>query len=107
MTRQNELMQLIYSKLLWKRALIGAVIALVLVNIYVAGFGKYGAWIFWPISTVTVGGACGGIFYHLMDYVRQYGGWKKAAANILSVLVYILGLWLSLVAGLSQVGYWD
>jgi hypothetical protein len=60
-----------------------------------------------PLGTIAIGGACGGIFFYLMDYVRQYGGWKKVVANILCVPVYFVAMWMSLVFGLAQIGLWD
>lgn len=34
------------------------------------------------------------------------GGWKKILANIFSVIIFIIGLWLGSVLGLSGT-YWD
>jgi len=118
MTSQNELQHSLHNISLGKRALQGAGIALVLAIIFqlflllIGGLlvGKtfwQGVWEFFPLVTVTVGGALGGIVYYLMVQVWYPGGWKKVVATIFSALVYIVLLWLSLVAGFSATGHWD
>jgi hypothetical protein len=109
MTWQNELQRGLNSRFLLIRALQGAGIALVLLMIFLLLPKNivYGSWVLWPMLTVAIGGACGGIFYHLTGFLRSQGGWIKVAVIILCVLVYIVGLWLSLVYGLSVVGLWD
>ena len=118
MTAQNELQHSLHNKSLGKRALQGAGIALVLVIIFLSIIfpiggvlvGKkfwQGVWEFLPLVTVTVGGALGGIVYYLMVQVWYPSGWKKVLATIFSILVYIVLLWLSLVAGFSATGQWD
>lgn len=114
MTAHNQLRLLLDVNVLGKRMAQGAGIAFVLLVLFFTvvfftsknsiGLGNK---IFVPIMSVTVGGACGGLFYYLMGYVRMYGGWKKVFANITSLLVYIIGLWLSLVYGLSLIGLWN
>jgi hypothetical protein len=54
-----------------------------------------------PLIIVPAAGACGGLFYHLMDFLRRKGGWKKIAANLLSLVVFVVGLWLGAVLGLD------
>lgn len=96
----------VHSASLGKRMLIGAAIALTLITIFLlkAGapdpaWGKF--WMIRPLIIVPLAGACGGVFYHLMDTLRSKGGWKKIAANVLSVVVFIIGLWLGTVLGLN------
>jgi hypothetical protein len=111
MTWQSELQQILQSKTLIKRALQGAGIALILICIFILGAAtanaEFGSWVVWPILAVTAGGAGGGIFYCLMDLLRTQGGWKKALANIASILVYIAALYCSLILALSALGLWD
>ncbi|AKD05861.1 hypothetical protein PKOR_20390 [Pontibacter korlensis] len=87
----------------------GAGIALVLLAIFLSGGGDFnlGYWVLLPITTVSVGGALGGIIYSLMDHLRNQGRWKVAVANSLSLLLYIVSVWLSLVAALNVTGHWD
>jgi hypothetical protein len=108
MTQQNDLQQVLFSRSLGKRGLQGAALAFLLVMILVlTGPGLDENWVLIPISLVTIGGACGAIFYHVADYMRQQRGWSKIWINILCTLVYIAGLYLSLVYALSLVGLWD
>jgi hypothetical protein len=88
-----------------KRMLWGAGIALILISLLLLSAGEGNpAWPkFWwirPLLVVPFAGAMGGLFYHLMSYFRLQGGWKKIAANIISLIVYIIGLWLGTVLGL-------
>jgi hypothetical protein len=68
---------------------------------------NHGKWVFLPMLTVSIAGACGGAFYYLADYFRIQNGWNKLLVNIVSLLCYVAGLWLSLVFALSLVGLWD
>src|ERR1700750_2964443 len=106
MTWQNELQRGVQSRYLVIRALQGAGIALVLLMLFILftnGLAT-GSRLLWPLATVAVGGACGGIFFHLTGFLRSQGGWIRVAVIVLCVLVYIVGLWLSLVYGLSVIG---
>jgi predicted membrane channel-forming protein YqfA (hemolysin III family) len=109
MTEQNEFQHSLHPQSLGERAWQGAGIALVLLAIFLLSPEDidYGVWVILPMITVSVGGALGGIFHYLMDRLRCQGGWKKMMANIFSILVYILLLWLSLVAALNVTGHWD
>ena len=111
MTWQNEIQQILFSKTLIKRALQGAGIAFVLISIFILGTlaadTKAGTWLFIPIAAVTVGGAFGGVFYSIMDLFRHQGGWKKIAVTIISVLVYFLTLYFSLILALNAMGLWN
>lgn len=96
----------LHSSSLGKRLLWGAGIALILISFFLisAGAGSPEWPTFWrirPLVIVPFAGAMGGLFYHLMDYFRLQGGWKKIVANIVSLLVYIIGLWLGTVLGLD------
>jgi len=111
MTWQNEIQQLLFSKTLFKRALQGAGIAFVLISIFILGTlaadAKSGSWVLIPMSAVTVGGAFGGVFYCIMELFRYKSGWKKIAVNIISVLVYFLTLYFSLILALNAMGLWN
>ena len=108
MTQQDQLQQEVFSKTLLKRMLQGAAFALLLVMIIIlTGPGLDEDWVLVPISFVTAGGALGGLFYHVADYVRLQRNWSKVWINILCVIVYLIGLYLSLILALDRVGLWD
>jgi hypothetical protein len=110
MNRQNELLHILRSRLLIKRALQGAGIAFVLICIFllaVIGNVVIEAWLLVPIGAVTVGGALGGVFYFVMDILRSQGGWKKIWANVISIFVYLVLVYMSLILALSAIGLWD
>jgi hypothetical protein len=111
MTWQNDLQNILLSKLMLKRALQGAGIGLVLISIFILGAitanANVGTLVFIPMAAVAVGGACGGAFYCFMDLFRNQGGWKKHLANVISVLVYFIGCYMSLILALSAIGLWD
>jgi hypothetical protein len=105
MTLENNSTEKFPSGKLGKRMLIGAAIALVLILVFILPVEPNPAWPrFWmirPLIIVPLAGAMGGLFYHLMDYLRRWGTWQKVVANILSLLVYIVGFWLGTVLGLA------
>ena len=63
--------------------------------------------LFLPLLTVPVGGGIGGLFFHLMRPYRHQKGAIGLVALIISLLVFLVGIWLSLVAALSVIGLWD
>jgi hypothetical protein len=107
MTQRNESQtQPIHTASLGKRMLQGAGIALILITIFLFGAGEPDPgwprlWMLRPLVIVPLAGAMGGVFYYYMDHLRYQGGWKKALAIILSLMVYIIGLWLGTVLGLD------
>lgn len=113
MTANNQSWQIFNLSLMAKNVMVGAGIACVaiglflLVNYLLFGDLGFGYMIYLPFVTVTFGGACGGIFYYLMGYFRQFGTWQKVVSHIISLLVYFVALWLSLVAALAVTGHWD
>jgi len=108
MTQLTELTQVLFSKSLGKRGLQGAALAFLLVMILIlTGPGLDGEWILVPISLVTIGGACGGVFFYLANHLRQQRGWSKIWVNLVCFFVYGVGLYLSLIYALSLVGLWD
>lgn len=114
MNAANSLEPIIFNPKLGKRALIGATIAVSFILLFIAtsliakeGELAFGLWVLLPMFTVSVGGACGGIFYHIMDILRLRGTWQKIVANIISFFVYIIGCWMSLIIALAYLGFWD
>ncbi|MBG8553767.1 potassium transporter KefB [Hymenobacter guriensis] len=112
MTGSSEFPQSLHPASLGKRILQGAGLAFGLVVVFMTVFARganmpFGLWTVLPLLTVPVAGAFGGIVYHLMDYLRYQGSWQKLAANGISILVYFVGLWVSLVAAFAFTGLWD
>lgn len=107
MTQTNNLTkQPINSALLAKRMLIGAAIALILISVFLLGvhnpkpeWGKL--WMLKPLIVVPLAGAMGGLFYYFMNRFEYQGGWKKALVVAISLIIYIIGLWLGSVLGLN------
>jgi hypothetical protein len=109
--KDNLIIWPINWKSLGKRMLIGAFIGFVLITLFLMSAGEpnpdWGKW--WrikPMTMVPFAGAMGGVFYYIMDPFRVQGGWKMIVANIVSVLVFIIGLWMGSVLGLNGT-YWD
>jgi hypothetical protein len=112
MTAQN-LPQHYKFEMFSRRAFQGVAIAFILLTLFlIVNFifldpPEIGYWTLISYLTVSFGGAMGGIFFYLLQPFRNMGGWKKAAANVLSCIVYIIGLWISLVIALALTGLWD
>jgi hypothetical protein len=103
---QSKLAKQIHPVPLGKLLLIGAGIGLILISLFLlnAGepdptWGKY--WMVRPLVSVPLAGAAGGVFYYLMDGLRYWRGSRKILANVLSLLVFLLALWLGTVLGLA------
>jgi hypothetical protein len=86
--------------------LIGAIIGFTVIFFIVVSvdhprpeWGTY--WWIRPILVVPFAGACGGLAFHILGYFRQQGGWKMVGANVLSVLIFIIGMWMGIVLGLN------
>ncbi|MES3018126.1 MAG: potassium transporter KefB [Bacteroidota bacterium] len=86
--------------------MIGAGIALAVISLFVFGadnpdpaWGKF--WMIRPLIITPLAGATGGAFFYFMNQMRVKGKMNGVVAIILSVLVYIIGLWLGIVLGLD------
>ena len=106
MIKQNEINQILQSKYLIKRALLGAGMALVMVSLFLVRELDE-MWSLLPVTAVTLAGAFGGVFYHIADHLRQQKGWNKILINIFCALVYLAALYMSLVLALAITGHWD
>lgn len=103
--------QPIHPASLGKQMLVGAGIALSLITLFLLGvdepkpeWGKL--WMLKPLIVVPLAGAMGGALYHVIDYLRQQGKLPKVVAYSLSLIGYIIGLWLGTVLGLHGT-LWD
>lgn len=88
-----------------KSILIGAAIGLIAISFFVFGvdnanpeWGKL--WMIRPLIVTPIAGAVGGAFYYFMDY-QSCRGFNRTIAVILSLIVFIVGLWLGIVLGLA------
>ncbi|RYU97104.1 potassium transporter KefB [Emticicia agri] len=112
MTAKNNLTaQPSNSALLIKRVLTGAAIGLALIALFILPiktphpeWGPY--WMVRPFIVTPLAGALAGLCNHLLDFLRNQGGSKKILANVLMVIIYLIGLWMGMVAGLDGT-LWD
>jgi hypothetical protein len=112
MTQQNESQtQPNQPVSLAKPIVIGAAIGLILISFFVFGvdhpnpaWGKL--WMIKPLVIVPLAGASGGAFYYFMAHLNSHSGLNKTVAIVLSLMVYIIALWLGTVLGLNGT-MWD
>jgi hypothetical protein len=111
MKHRNELQQQVHATSAGKRMLHGAAIALILIGGFLLSAGEADPawpklWIMKPLIIVPLAGALGGLFYYNLDPLRHQGGWRTVLAFILSLIVYLIVLWLGVVLGLNGT-MWD
>lgn len=98
------------TTLLIKRMILGGAIALVIISLFVFSAETNPEWPrFWrirPLIITPLAGAAGGAFSYLMTHITHQGGWRKALAILVSVIVYVFGLWIGIVLGLDGT-LWD
>ena len=105
--RNNLSIHFINPASLKKRMLIGAGIGLFLISLFLFGDGDLPAhpdwpkfWYIRPLIVVPVAAAMGAGFSTILDDLRHQGGWKQAFAILLSLIVFIVALWMGTVLGL-------
>ncbi|QMU30903.1 potassium transporter KefB [Adhaeribacter radiodurans] len=111
MTEQNKSQnQSIYRASFVKPVVVGAGIALLVISFFVFGvdnphpeWGKF--WQVRPLIITPLAGAIGGAFYSFLDY-QSSRGFNRTVAILLSIVVYLIGLWLGIVLGLAGT-MWD
>ena len=94
-----------------KRMLQGAAIGLILISFFLIGGQQANpewskVWMLKPLLMVSAAGALGGLFFYNMDHLRAQGGWREPFALVLSLMVYIVVLWLGIALGLNGT-MWD
>jgi hypothetical protein len=106
---QTKTMDIIQSPSFRRSVKNGAILALVLVCtlLLIISKGNIGPLMLVPMTFVSLAGALGGGFYRLLDLIRQHGHTQKALANVFGILVYLVGLYMSLILALSLTGHWD
>ncbi len=110
MSEKTEV-NLFNRSLMIKRALIGAGMALLLMALFLMNVDETQPhwpelWFIRPLIVIQLAGAIGGAFYHIMDTEMPRKTWSRFLAIVLSLIVYILGLWFGSVLGLDGT-LWD
>ncbi|QKJ30502.1 potassium transporter KefB [Mucilaginibacter mali] len=107
MTHANNLtIQPINRAALIKRMLIGGGIAFVLIALLVLPIRnpkpEWGElWMIRPFIITPLAGAAGGAFNYLMNNTFALTGWKKVLALVISILGFVIAIWLGIVLGLA------
>lgn len=108
MTQTNHLTSRpIHKASLFKLMLIGGGIGLILISLFLLGvreprleWGRF--WMVRPLIIVPLAGAGGGLCVYFMDYILGYqGGWSKIISVVLSLIGFLIALWLGTVLGLA------
>lgn len=91
--------------------LVGAGIGLALISLFLLSAGEpnpaWGKlWMIRPLIIVPFAGAMGGLCHHFIMHFHRQAGIHKVIAVIVSVLVFLIGLWLGIVLGLDGT-MWD
>lgn len=110
MTWRSDLLHILQSKVLIKRAGQGAVLALSLVSIFllIISKGHIGPLMLVPLAIVTIAGTFAGACYFIqMELFRNLDSWQRVLLNGLGALAYLAVLFFSLVYALSLTGHWN
>ena len=106
MTQKDNLTTQSNRGSLVKRMLIGAGIGLLLISLFLLSarepnpeWGKL--WMIRPLIIVPLAGAMGGLCNYFLLHFHNLPGVNKTIAMVLSVIVFIIGLWLGIVLGLD------
>jgi heme A synthase len=106
MTQSNNSTSQQQQVSLVKRMLVGAGIGLLLILLFLLSadepnpeWGKL--WMIRPLIIVPLAGAMGGLCNYFIVHFHDQVGVNKTIAMIISVIVFIIGLWLGIVLGLD------
>lgn len=105
-TTDNLLTSPLFTAALVKRMVIGAGIALAIIGFFVISAGKGSpAWDdYWrvkPLFLTSFIGAIVGLCYDVTEPLRRLNGWVGRIFVVLSILGYVIGLWMGTVLGLA------
>lgn len=111
MTTKNNSTSPLDQASLIKRMIVGAAIGLLLISLFLISAGEpnpeWGKlWMLKPLIIVPLAGAMGGLCNYFIVHFHNLAGLNKTIAIILSVIVFIIGLWLGIVLGLNGT-YWN
>lgn len=91
--------------------LLGAGFALLAISFFVFGvdntppeWGRF--WMIRPLIITPLAGATGGAVYYFLDRLRAKGAINANLAIIISLVIYLVGLWMGIVLGLDGT-MWD
>jgi hypothetical protein len=109
-TNDNSTFQIDRSSLT-KRMAVGAGIGLVLITLFLFTAGTPDPswprfWRIQPLIIVPLAGAMGGLCNYFLVHHYNLIRLNKTFAIILSVLIFVIGLWMGIVLGLDGT-YWD
>jgi hypothetical protein len=104
MTQKNQLTTL--PTPLIRSVVIGALIGLTVIVTFLLQVHNprpewHEYWMVKPLLIVPIAGAAGGICFHLLESVRRKGGLASVIGYALSLLIYLVGLWMGIVLGLD------
>lgn len=111
MTQTNDSTPQPHEVSLTKRMLVGAWIGLLLISLFLITAGEPNPewskfWRIRPLIVVTFAGAMGGLCnYIIVRFYNQFGV-NKIVAIVLSIIIFVFGLWVGTVLGLDGT-YWD
>ena len=91
--------------------LVGAAIGLVLISLFLISAGEPNpewspAWRIKPLLMMPFAGAMGGVFWCFMRYLSAQNRINSTVAILLSLVVFVVGLWMGFVLGLNGT-YWN
>lgn len=89
-----------------KRMFVGAGIGLLLISFFLLSAGEpnpaWGKlWMIRPLIIVPLAGAMGGLCNYFIVHFHNQFGVNKILASLVSVIVFVVGLWLGIVLGLD------
>lgn len=111
MTPKDNSTSQLHEASIIKRMVVGAGIGLLLISLFLISAGQpdpeWGnLWRIKPLIIVPLAGAMGGLCNYFIVHFHHLAGVNKTIALILSVIVFVIGLWLGVVLGLDGT-YWD
>ncbi|UOE51138.1 hypothetical protein MTO98_08625 [Mucilaginibacter sp. SMC90] len=105
-TISNSIVPPIAPISLGKNMLLGWGIGLILISVFLfqvnepnPAWGKL--WMIRPLIITPLAGAAGGGIYYFMDQLRRMRSWNKVLFQLLSLILFIIALWLGIVLGLD------
>ncbi|EJL74251.1 hypothetical protein [Chryseobacterium populi] len=93
-------------KSLIRKAVFGALIGLAIISFFVfttdhpkPEWGKF--WMIRPLIITPLAGAFGGFILYSPELLNLRSKWKKAGITVLTIIGFIISLWLGIVLGLD------
>lgn len=88
------------------RVVIGGLIAFALISFFVFGVDNPNPewpdnWQIKPLILTPLAGMAGGLFFHFLEGWRSKSGWVGFASLLLSILGFLVALWMGTILGLN------